>query len=308
MNIKQLDTFIWIVRLGSFAAAAERLNTTQSAVSARIHELEHAMGVILFDRSHHRAKLTPKGRQLVPYAEHLIAFASEILYRVGSQEAVAGIVRLGIAELVGITRLPALTRAIRETFPQITLEIEIDLTNSLIAKLREGDLDLVRGPGPVIESNLDSRSLGCVQFHWMAGQGLNVPKEVMTPRMLLRYPILALSQASHHFRQIEAWFAGDKALHQFALSCNNMDILATLTASGQGVSLLPAVAYRDEIRTGLLRILRTSPAMPPVEFFIYRPRGRFQPLADAIAALALEVGSFSHPKRRAGENSRARAR
>ena len=51
MNIKQLETFYWIERLGSFSAAADKVFATQSTVSMRIHELEESLGVKLFDRT-----------------------------------------------------------------------------------------------------------------------------------------------------------------------------------------------------------------------------------------------------------------
>src|SRR3546814_18720347 len=45
-----LETLLWIARLGTFAAAAERLNTTQPAISARVGELENHLGTVLFRR------------------------------------------------------------------------------------------------------------------------------------------------------------------------------------------------------------------------------------------------------------------
>jgi DNA-binding transcriptional LysR family regulator len=105
MNRKQLETFETIVRLGSFAAAAAKLNATQSTVSARIQELE-ALGVQLFDRAQRKANLTTKGRELVSYAQTAIDLFSKIQHQVGNPQALAGIVRVGVAELVAVTRLP----------------------------------------------------------------------------------------------------------------------------------------------------------------------------------------------------------
>ena len=51
MNLRQLETFFWAARLGSFAKAAQRLNATQSAVSMRIQEIENRLNTVLFDRS-----------------------------------------------------------------------------------------------------------------------------------------------------------------------------------------------------------------------------------------------------------------
>ncbi len=298
MNIKQLETFIWIVRLHSFAAAAERLYTTQSSVSARIQELEETIGVSLFDRSHHRARLTPKGQELIPYAERLLALTSEIRHRVGDSTALVGTVRIGVAEMIAITWLPKLIDAIRKKYPEVTVELTVELTNALIGKLREGDLDLALIPGPVIEPNLASGSLGLVEFVWMAGSTTDVPARVLTPEDLQKLPYISLSEESHHYRTIEHWFSSNKAYFNVVTRCNNMSVAASLTMAELGIAYLPALPYKKEIKEGKLRILKTRPKMPLVEFFAVSLRGRFQPLAHAVVALAQEVSGFSQRRKK----------
>ena len=50
MNLKQLEAFLWVARLGSFSKTAERLFTTQPAISSRIANLEDELRTVLFDR------------------------------------------------------------------------------------------------------------------------------------------------------------------------------------------------------------------------------------------------------------------
>ena len=49
-TLSQLETFLWIARLGSFHAAAERLGLSQPSISLRIRELERSLGTPLFHR------------------------------------------------------------------------------------------------------------------------------------------------------------------------------------------------------------------------------------------------------------------
>jgi len=63
MNIRFLETFIWIARLGSFRAAANKQHLTQAAVSGRIAALEaEFQKKTLFERGHRDLRLTPAGR------------------------------------------------------------------------------------------------------------------------------------------------------------------------------------------------------------------------------------------------------
>jgi DNA-binding transcriptional LysR family regulator len=304
LNIKHLETFYWIVRLGTFAAAAERLHTTQPTVSARIQELEQALGVIVFDRTHHRAKLTPKGRELVAYAERMVGMTSEILHRVGSAASLAGVVKLGVAELVAATWLPALTGTARARYPNITLDISVDVMDPLLGQLREGDLDLVLGPGPMNDQNIAWHSLGTAKFHWMAGRGIELPARELMPADLARHPIVTLCADSHVYRHIERWFEEFGEPFRFVTSCNRMEVVAELTRLGQGVSLLPRVAYEPDIAQGALRILKTRSEAYAVEFFAVLPHGRFNPLADAVCSLALEATTFAgRAKRKAPDRA-----
>ena len=82
-DFKAIETFMWVVTLGSFRGAAQKLNTTQPAISQRIAQLEREVGVKLLQRDRRMVLPTPSGRQLMVYAEKLIGLRSEMLAAVG---------------------------------------------------------------------------------------------------------------------------------------------------------------------------------------------------------------------------------
>ena len=61
LTTTNLEVAVWIARLGSFTAAAERMHTTQPAVSARVKELEGTLGQKLFVRQGRGVEL--RGRE-----------------------------------------------------------------------------------------------------------------------------------------------------------------------------------------------------------------------------------------------------
>jgi len=73
VDLRNLETFVWVAHLGGFRTAAEKLNTTQPAVSQRIAQLEDELAVKLFQREARGAKLTVKGFELLGYAERMLA-------------------------------------------------------------------------------------------------------------------------------------------------------------------------------------------------------------------------------------------
>jgi DNA-binding transcriptional LysR family regulator len=140
LSLKQLEAVYWVARLGTFGAAAERLFTTQSAISKRVNELEFFLQIPLFDRSRRSVQLTAKGRELLEGAEEMLQLRDRLLERMGKEVEIVRRFRLGITELIALTFLPRLVQDIRLAYPTVSLEPEIDVSANLVAKLARGDI------------------------------------------------------------------------------------------------------------------------------------------------------------------------
>lgn len=292
MNIKQLETFLEIARSGSFTAAADRLNATTSTVSARIQELEQDLGVILFDRSQRRIRLTAKGRELQVYAERAITACAEIRTRVGSGDTYSGLVRLGVAELVAVTWLPDFVELIHRSYPRLTLELQVSLTADLQHLLSNGELDVALMPGTRFDAHFATRSLGHVRFAWMAGRGLAFPERLIEPADFRSVRVLSLGKNSFHHRTVEHWLSERGDEPRAVDLCNSMGAVSSLTQAGVGVSLLPVRCYEAEIASGALRVLETCPEGPTVEFFSVFEKASTSSLPALIADLAEKASNF----------------
>ena len=125
-DFKAIETFMWVVTLGSFRGAAHKLNTTQPAISQRIAQLEREVGVKLLQRDRRMVLPTPSGRQLLVYAEKLIGLRSEMLAVVGDHSAMRGVLRLGVAETIVHTWLTQLIKRVNHAYPNLSIEGEFD--------------------------------------------------------------------------------------------------------------------------------------------------------------------------------------
>jgi molybdate transport repressor ModE-like protein len=79
MDLDQLRMFAEVAKLGNLTQAAQHLNLSQAAASARIRSLEEEFGVALFERKPGGLALTRNGRLLLPMIQGLLATANEIL-------------------------------------------------------------------------------------------------------------------------------------------------------------------------------------------------------------------------------------
>jgi DNA-binding transcriptional LysR family regulator len=145
LRLKDLRVFFAVVRAGSLAAAAANLRVTQPAVSQVIADLEHSLGVRLFDRT---------SRGVVPtlYARALLmrgrAAFDELRDGIRDIEFLSdptsGEVRIGSVETLSATLLPEVIRRFSERYPRVVLHVD-DLTAPAaeLPGLRERKYDLV---------------------------------------------------------------------------------------------------------------------------------------------------------------------
>ena len=293
MNIRQLETFYWAATLGSFTAAAERMNATQSTVSMRIQDLEEDFGVDLFDRSQRTARVTAKGRELVRYAQKLLNLTAEIRERIAAPGTTPGSLRLGVAEMVSVTWLPKLIRILHDCYPKIVLEIDEALTRDLAESLRAGALDLILASGRVSGYNLLTHSLGTVDFRWMASPVLGIPTDrPLSPQELQQWPVIALSPKSYHHTRIEDWFRAGNGYCNRLYTCKSFGVASSLATAGLGITLLPIELYRDQIKKRTLQIIDTTPSMKTVEFTATIAVDGVPTIAERIAQLAKKLSNF----------------
>lgn len=293
MNLKQLETFAWIVRLGSFTAAARKLNSSQPAVSIRVQELERSLSIELFEEPRRAARLTPRGRELLEYAERILSLASEAETRLGDPGAVTGRIRVGVGETIALTWLPDFIARLNERFPKLVIESEVDLTAGLWARFEAGELELMLLPGPARGTNLVVENLGVEPYAWMASPKLGLPQHrPLSPKDLEPYPVVTLSRHSVLHEIIENWFREKRAEPHRMDVCNSLGVVSSLTISRLGISFLPPHVYQREIERGELVVLETEPKLPPIEFISVYRRDREPAFIGAIADIALETCSF----------------
>lgn len=283
MNIKQLKTFVQVVDQGSFAAAAEVLHITQSTVSSRVKDLEFYFGVDLFDRSAHRAQLTAKGRELYGMSQQVVFMVDSLRLKIGNAEALTGTLRLGVVGFAASTWLPAVIAELRIRHPRLVVQVEVALSRVLTERLRESFLDAAIVAGESVDEALHGEVVGKDRFMWMASPSLCIPRQVLGPEQLAKWPVLTFPAESFHFPILKKWFRDAGLQFSPATTCNNMDVLARLAIQGLGVALLPCEYFDREIAAGQLELIHAVPVIPPVEFMLIHRVDRNNSLVVAVS-------------------------
>jgi DNA-binding transcriptional LysR family regulator len=265
-DFRSIETFLWVVKLGSFRGAAQRLNTTQPAISQRIAQLEREMGVKLLNRDHRVASPTPSGRQMMVYAEKLIGLRSEMMAEVGDRSAMRGVLRLGVAETIVHTWLPRLVKSVNEIYPNLSLEIEVDITPNLTARLLAQEIELAFVVGPLSTPGVQSRVLCDYQIGFLASPALGLGNALVSRRDLARFPMITFPRKTKPYEAVRGVFDRPDLppirLHASA----SLATVIHMAIEGLGIAVIPSVIVENELTAGRLQLLDTDVKLAPLTF------------------------------------------
>ncbi len=289
IDFKALETFLWVVTLGSFRGAAQKLNTTQPAISQRIAQLEHELGVKLLQRERPMALPTPMGRQLMVYTEKLIMLRAEMLGAVGDRSAMRGVLRLGVAETIVHTWLPRLIERINTIYPDLALEIDVDISPNLRARLLAQEIELAFLIGPLSVSTVRNRVLSEHEIGFLASPSLKLGDRRLAVADLAKFPIITFPRKTQPYENVRSLFNRPELP---AIRLHTSASLATvihMAIEGMGIAVIPTAIVEDQLRDGRLQKLNTDLVVPPVAFSANWLDSPDTAAVERVADLAAEI-------------------
>ena len=303
---KQLEAVFWISELGGFAAAARKLNTTQSAISKRVQELESSLGAPLFERDKRQARLSGKGEEVLLLATRLLEQRDAAIDQLGQPDVVARRVRIGVTELTSMTWLPRLVAAVFERYPKITFEPDVDSSMNLRDKLRANEMDMIIVPDAVADERLMNRPLGKVDLAWMCKPGILPTTRVVTMQELASQTVITQGSKSGTSVMFDSLFRSKEFLRANTITSNNMLALIGLTIAGLGVTYLPQACLRPLVARRALAALQTAPSLPAVTYVASFKGPPNNALMASISDIAASVCNFTELFQLAGAGRSAK--
>ena len=266
ITFKQVEALYWIAELGNFAAAADKLYTTQSAISKRINELESVFDIEVFDRSRRNAKLTEKGLELLALSKDMLDMRDYVLERMSSPETLHKRFRIGVTELTALTWLPKLVKLISQNYPKLIIEPQVELSSTLLEKLANDSLDMIIVPDVYEDTAYKVCRLNTVKNAWMCTPDYVPTDSPINFTALSKYNVLTQSNLSGTGVIYERWFLQNGFKVTRKLLSNSLVAQIGLTLSGIGVSYLPISAMKKHLDNGSLKILNVTPKLPEVRY------------------------------------------
>lgn len=297
LTLKQLETFVQVVELGTFERAAQRLNATQSTVSKRISELEQATGLSIFDRSLRNARLTEEGEQLLELAYTTIESAKKIRELSKRPDSQLHRIRIGFTELTALTWLPGFLRNYTVERPDIRLDITIDMSRTLFQQFQDGELDLIvipLVPEAFAQTGVEIRLLEKVEMAFMARAGLVQGPRPIPVSALEAYTLISQGKHSGFAQDINRWISHQGITGAVQIT-DNLLALVGLVAAGRGISVLPKTCVQRFTREQELEVLTTTPQPPTIGYYALYHSGVRVTLLEEVALSLGQAADFTQP-------------
>lgn len=281
-----LELLLCVERLGSLSKAARAHSIAQPTASVRIQAVERRLGLRLLDRSPTGCQLTSAGRMVTQWARGVVEAAAELATRTAAlRDGQHGRLRVAASLTVADHLIPHWFIALREQFPEVSVDLQVHNSSEVVDHLSAGLIDLGFVEDPCSHADLAETVIGHDELvvvvapchPWSERTTPLTPEELMSGPLVLRERGCGTRDALERA-------VGGLADNTSYLELASTNAVKTTVVAGTGAAVLSVMTVQDELRDGRLvcvpmsggRLVRQFEAVwdahvelsPPAQFLI----------------------------------------
>lgn len=292
-TLRQLKVFETVARHLSFSRAAEELHLTQPAVSTQVRQLEHHVGLPLFEQLGKKIYLTPAGTEMLHYSRSIIQQFREAEDAMAQLSGIAG-GRLNIAVIsAGDYFFPRVIAEFMRRHPGVTLNLAVHNREELLHQLAGNLTDLavmVRPPAGMDTVN-DSFAphpyvIVAAPDHPLVGKR-NVPLSALADEAFI-----CREKGSDTWNSMQEGFAARLQNLRITMEIKSTETIKQAVIANMGIAFLSAHTVALELRTGHLAVLDVEGFPVMLNWYVvHRKNKRLPPVALAFKHFLLSEGA-----------------
>lgn len=305
MDLRRTRTFVTVAELGTVSKAAVRLRIAQPALSRQISDLEHELGLKLFDRVGRRLMLTGEGEQLLGDFRGLLNYAGALGER-------AQLLRRGDTGVLKVAASPQLIESVMSKFlhryaasyPGVQVKlVEAMGWADVHGMLERGEIHLGQNLAHAVQRGdrrFGSHELEAVDLLAASHRSLVLGKGgTVEIERLVRHPLLLLDVSYVFRRNFDAACRLAGVQPNVAFESRTPHTLLAMAESGHGVAIIPSAQRTLRINLHIARVrYRGRPLREPLAIFWdkRRPLPRYaNAFCEMLAAYMKEVLPITRP-------------
>ncbi len=261
MNINLLKTFAEVARLRHFGKTADKVCLTQSAVSARIKQLEDVVGVQLLSRTRNNIQLTPEGRKLALVAEDIVKKWEQTkneLRLAGDPEQ--QLLRLGMVYDIWSILSPVWLGGTQNQHTQLLFQLHVFSASLLQERLLSDELDASIMFEPPHHPGLEIMNIGDIELILVSASKPRSIEEPISDYIFVDW--------GERFSDLHQQQLGDKLYPMLSVNISSMALDYLLTHGG--MAYLSRQQSDKWIAEGKLFEVKDAPDFQREVFYVYR--------------------------------------
>jgi DNA-binding transcriptional LysR family regulator len=278
IEFKMLEMFLAVALSGGFRKAAERGDYHQPLLTKCMDQLEEFLETELFERDQRRpvdpdsskrrrlGRLTPAGQKFRVHAEQLIHMREDVIGMFRDRSTIRGIVRIGVSESIVHTWLPELLKQVTAAYPNLDIEIEVDISPKLRDLLVAGELDIAFLLGPINAPNLRGVQLCKFPVKFIATEKFagSITLQEIVDR---NHRIITFARETQPHMALRNHLGRLKGRATIWASAS-LEAVVRLAREGLGIAVIPPDILRNKAGVSRLRPLKTDIDLPPLDYWV----------------------------------------
>lgn len=250
LTLRQLRYLIALADTAHFRRAATLCDVSQPSLSAQIQNLEAELGLQLFERSRSGVALTPAGREVVTRARRVIDEVQGISdFAAHAADGLVGTIRLGVKPTLGPYLLPHIVTALNGQNPDLKLYVRESAPRELEVELARGEHDVILAQLPVHDDRLTTLRLFREPLYLaLPAKHPLAQYDAVKRKDLQGLEVLSLNPRYHLHDQITTLCEEFQATLRRDYEGTSLDALRTMVGLNMGVTFVPALYARSEIK------------------------------------------------------------
>ncbi|HEX5645105.1 MAG TPA: LysR family transcriptional regulator [Erythrobacter sp.] len=277
--------FAAVAEAGSVRGASRGVNVAASAISRQLIQLEHVLGVQLFERHGRLMRLSPAGELLLKGLRATERSHEETLAELDALKGLArGSVRIATVESVSQAILPALVTQFTAAYPGVQLAITVAGSDAVSEMVRDHHADLGFTFNPTSREGLSVDYERKFQMGAIVAPGHQLAKrKSLTVAECLDHPVAWPARGLSLRVIVDRALGRRKQTAQHLVECNSLRLMASLAREGQCVAFQTRIGIEADLAAKrLVFIPLTDRALPPDRLMIVRRPALSKPSAAMV--------------------------
>lgn len=257
MEIRQVQSFVHVAKLGSFSRAAETMGYSQSAITVQIRLLEEELGTKLFDRMGKKVSLTPQGKCFLEHANRILYEMNRTIMAMNEDRELENPLHIGTIESLCTAKFPRILSQFHTLYPKVNIQITLDSPEKLIRMMEHNELDLIY----ILDTpRWNKEWIKVMEAAEPIVFVASVNSEFALRKEMVLQDILGesffLTEKNANYRQaLDQHLALENRTLDPALEISDTEFIIKMVERNDGLSFLPYFAVEKYIRSGRIAML-----------------------------------------------------